>query len=363
MRRNFLGILVILGLLLTVSCSKDEDAPDVPPSTERYTGDSYGELNSPWVKDEKQKSHQTRWSCVYFGTYPANEVVSSDFTAVDAYALAEGDVIVDASLYQRLQQADWDATDDAVIDGKRYHRINGSTAVEASTNREQHYRWDDTNDWHYFTYEPIKWRVLNITGSQALLITDRMPDTHPFNNVDEDTNWADCGLRQWLNDEFLNRAFTTAEQASILETDVENVKNYYFGTPCGPDTRDRVFILSESEAFSSEKATSYGFYPSDGVTDPARHFNSTLYAKCRGAWWSPKTTSLGCSFWFLRVCGYTQANVVYVGAGGDIYNRGIANTCNDAALLPAITIDLSKTDIKVAPSVTSEIITLAALNE
>jgi hypothetical protein len=205
--------------------------------------------------------------------------------------------------------------------------------------------------------------VLNITGSQALLITDRMPDTHPFHDNADDTYWAECSLRKWLNDEFLNQAFTSAEQASILETDVENVKNYYFGTPCGPDTRDRVFILSESEAFSSEKATSYGFYPSDGVTDPARHFNSTLYAKCRGAWWSPKTTSLGCSFWFLRVCGYTQANVVYVGAGGDIYNRGIANTCNDAALLPAITIDLSKTDIKVAPSVTSEIITLAALNE
>ena len=165
MRRNFWGILIILSLLLNVSCSKDEDTPDVPPSTERYTGDSYGELKSPWVKDEKQKNHQTRWSCVYFGTYPANEVVSSDFTAVDNYALAEGDVIVDASLYQRLQNADWDATDDAVIDGKRYHRINGSTAVEASTNREQHYRWDDTNDWHYFTYEPIKWKHLLTVNS------------------------------------------------------------------------------------------------------------------------------------------------------------------------------------------------------
>ena len=350
MRKNFLGILVILGLLLTVSCSKDEGTPDVPPSTERYTGDSYGELNSPWVKDEKQKSHQTIWSCIYFGTYPANEVVSSEFTSVDNYALADGDVIVDAPLYLRLQQANWDAADDAVIDGKRYHRINGSTAVEASTNREQHYRWDDTNDWHYFT-------------TQAMLLADRMPDTHPFHDNANDTYWAECSLRQWLNNNFFNRAFTAEEQTSILETDVENVKNYYFGTPCGPNTRDKVFVLSEAEVFSSEKATNYGFYPSDGVTDPARHFSSTLYAKCRGVWWSPKTTSLGCSFWFLRVSGYTQANVVYVGAGGDIYNRGIANTCNDAALLPAITIDLSRTDIKVAPSVTSEIITLSALNE
>ena len=344
-------LFICLLFVLTMSCSKDEDTPDVPSSTERYTGDSYGELNSPWVKDEKQQSHQTIWSCIYFGTYPTNEVVSGVFTAVDDYALADGDVIVDASLYQRLQQADWDAADDAVIDGKRYHRINGSTAVEASTNREQHYRWDDTNDWHYFTYEPIKWRVLNITGSQALLITDRMPDTHPFHDNADDTYWAECSLRKWLNDEFLNQAFTSAEQASILETDVENVKNYYFGTPCGPDTRDRVFILSESEAFSSEKATSYGFYPSDGVTDPARHFSSTLYAKCRGAWWSPVEGYRGNSFWMMRTSGYNHNYVTYICDFGYIYQQGTAVTCDDAALLPAVTIDLSRAPYSVAPSV------------
>ena len=60
-------LFICLLLALTNSCCKDEDTPDVPSSTERYTGDSYGELNSPWVKDEKQQSHQTIWSCIYFG--------------------------------------------------------------------------------------------------------------------------------------------------------------------------------------------------------------------------------------------------------------------------------------------------------
>ena len=54
-------LFICLLFVLTMSCSKDEDTPDVPSSTERYTGDSYGELNSPWVKDEKQQSHQTIW--------------------------------------------------------------------------------------------------------------------------------------------------------------------------------------------------------------------------------------------------------------------------------------------------------------
>ena len=98
----------------------------------------------------------------------------------------------------------------------------------------------------------------------------------------------------------------------------------------------------------------FGSYPGDGFTDPARRFRSTLYAKCRGAWWSPKETSLGRSFWFLRTNGYTQANAVYVGAGGDIYNRGMVNTCKDAAVLPAIVLDLSRADYQVAPPVRSD---------
>jgi hypothetical protein len=163
-------------------------------------------------------------------------------------------------------------------------------------------------------------------------------------------------MRQWLNTTFLERAFSPSERMSIEETDIDNANNYYFGTSCGPATRDRVFVLSESEAFSSDKAIDYGFYPGDGFTDPARRFRSTLYAKCRGSWWSPNDNEApGESFWFLRTSGYTNANAVYVGAEGDIYNRGMVNTCNDAAVLPAIILDLSQAKYQTAPEVTSSL--------
>ncbi|MBR1446318.1 MAG: hypothetical protein IJ586_04465 [Alloprevotella sp.] len=48
-----------------------------------------------------------------------------------------------------------------------------------------------------------------------------------------------------------------------------------------------------------------------------------------------------------------MSNAVYVGDAGDIYNRGILNTCNDTGLLPAITIDLSSASYVVAPAVSS----------
>jgi hypothetical protein len=44
---------------------------------------------------------------------------------------------------------------------------------------------------------------------------------------------------------------------------------------------------------------------------------------------------------------------VYVGESGDTYNRGIVVTCNDSAVLPAITLNLSKADYQPASPVYS----------
>ena len=317
--------------LSLIACSEDDDEEEVPQKV-------------------------TRWECIHFGSYPANEVVSGSFSAVDDYALEEGDVIVDATLFSQLENAEW-TDNDTEIDGNRFHRINAAGAVSHSDSRAQHYRWTDTETWHYFAYAPIKWRILKQTGDKAVLLADRMPDTCPFNDTYTDTSWSTSSLRCWLNSEFLNRAFTESGIKAIEVTNVKNAANYYFGTDCGPDTQDRVFILSESETFSSPLAVEYGFSNSDSGNDPARRFRSTLYAKCRGAWWSPMEEYHGLSFWFMRSIGYTKANVVYVGESGDTYNRGIVVTCNDAAVLPAITLDLSRADYqKTTPVYSTDIL-------
>ena len=344
--------LLILGAV-TTSCNKDDDEGDSDsPSEERYTGDAYQDLNSPWVKDSDKKTHFTRWECILFGSYPTNEVVSSSFSAVDDYALASGDVIADATLYSRLEDADW-TDDDTEIGGKRYHRLKGSGTVTCSTDREQHYRWTDTDAWHFFAYAPIKWRILKISGTKAVLLADRMPDTCPFHDKDEDVNWSGSHLRQWLNKEFFNRAFSETEREAIELTNVENSPNAQYGTYCGPDTQDYVFILSNNEVFASPLASDYGFYAGSGIDDPARRFRSTLYAKCRGAWWSSVMNYRGNSFWFMRTKGYTPSSITYVCDFGYLYNQGTAVTCDDAAVLPAISIDLTKARYQKAPSVVS----------
>ena len=345
--------LMILGTVVT-ACSNDDVVDDSDPySEERYTGDAYQDLNSPWVRDSEKKTHYTRWDCILFGSYPANEVVSGTFNAVDEYALGQEDVIVDATLYRRLENAEWTDGGDTEIDGKRYHRLNGSECVTCSADREQHYRWTDAKAWHFFAYAPIKWRILKISGTKAVLLADRMPDTHPFHDKDEDVNWSGSQLRQWLNGEFFDRAFSQTERNAIELTSVENPPNVLFGTDSGPNTHDYVFILSSNEVFASSLASDYGFYAGTGTDDPARRFRSTLYAKCRGAWWSSVENYRGNSFWFMRTSGYTPSNITYVCDFGYLYNQGTAVTCDDAAVLPAITVDLAKASFQRSTPVAS----------
>ena len=52
---------------------------------------------------ELPTGQETVWDCVYFGAYPSAEVVKTDWDAVDAYAVQEGDVIRDDSLYEALR--------------------------------------------------------------------------------------------------------------------------------------------------------------------------------------------------------------------------------------------------------------------
>ena len=208
------GIWILSAFLLLsggVTCCTpmDQDRPE----------ESYMGLQNPRQTAVGGKDNEVTWSCIEFGSYPAAEVVDGSFDAVDAYAVREGDVIRDAALYKKLSEAVW--TDgETEIDGHRYRRINGTGAVSAASERAQHYRWADTDSWHYFAFAPMKWRVLKLTGTQALLLADRMPDVYPFNDEAVDVCWEKSGLRRWLNGEFLDRAFSAEEQAFILTVEV-----------------------------------------------------------------------------------------------------------------------------------------------
>lgn len=310
---------------------------------------------------------ETTWSCVYFGSYPTCEIVSDEFSAVDDYAVSDGDVICDPELYSELNAANWE-DDEAAVKGEKYRRIRSEN--EQEDHREQHYNWND-DSYHYFRYEPIKWRVIETESNEAVLMADRQLDCAAYNETAKGVYWEDCTLRSFLNgfdgsfnsdgvsfaektqDSFFKTAFSESEQKSIVKSTVNNKDNYYFGTHCGEATEDYVYIFDEAEVFASEDAGHYGFTNSDGYADAARRFKPTLYAMAKGAWYSPVAGNEGNGFWFLRTNGYTTANVDYICDFGSVYNRGTYVTVSDAGVIPVIRVNTVSARLRSAGTVCS----------
>ena len=135
------------------------------------------------------------------------------------------------------------------------------------------------------TKEPIKWRVLSVNGNDAFLLADKNLDAKPYNEKCTDVTWATCTFRTWLNDAFLNTAFTSAEQAAIKNTTVVNDDNPYYDTEGGENTTDKVYLLSIAEAGN----TAYGFNGEFRTESETREAKNTAYAKECGALTSTST--------------------------------------------------------------------------
>ena len=98
--------------------------------------------------------------------------------------------------------------------------------------------------------EPIEWEILEESSKGMLLVSRYVLEVRPYHDEEEDVTWEKCRLRSWLNDEFLNKAFTEKEQGRIRVTELTNPGNPVHGTPGGNNTWDRIFLLSVDEVIS-----------------------------------------------------------------------------------------------------------------
>ena len=93
------------------------------------------------------------------------------------------------------------------------------------------------------TKEPIKWRVMDVSETNAVLMADSILDYSPYNENEERNGiyWGSSDIRNWLNDYFYNNAFTNAEREIIESTSHENgsklIDSVYKGV-----TEDRLML-------------------------------------------------------------------------------------------------------------------------
>ncbi len=150
---------------------------------------------------------------------------------------------------------------------------------------------------------PIEWRVLDVQDGKALLISDKILEMVRFNEKYADTCWACSILRDWMNGEFYEKAFTDAEKAEIVATEVVTPDNAKRGTKGGDTCEDKVFALSIEEL---EK-----YFP----VAADRRAAATGHASEDGIYTYDET---GYSIWWLRSPGYRQYAASRVGTGGAI---------------------------------------------
>ena len=207
--------------------------------------------------------------------------------------------------------------------------------------------------------EDLEWQVLSVEDGNILVISKYALDAKQYFNANTYGTWETSFLREWLNNDFYNNAFSENEKKQIPSTILENKDNSYWAMSGGNNTTDKVFCLSveEIEMYFGDYSLYY----------PQRHhgFNQKLicaptqYAINNGAsyvditleeynddlksygYTSDVVGTRGC-WWWLRTPGHYSSGSCTVGsyghAGEDCYSLIAGDIC---AVRPAIYINLS----------------------
>ena len=172
--------------------------------------------------------------------------------------------------------------------------------------------------------EDIEWLVLAKKGTKILVISKYALDRKPYNTSYEDVTWETCPLRNWLNIDFINAAFSAEEKAMIPTVTVSADNNPEYSTNPGKATQDQVFLLSITEAnkyFSSDSARQCE--PTDYAVD--NDYGESYSGNC---------------WWWLRSPGEYQTDAANVYQAGDVSERG-RRVYHYGAVRPALWIDLN----------------------
>ncbi len=172
--------------------------------------------------------------------------------------------------------------------------------------------------------EEIEWLVLDIKNDKALLISKYVLDCKKFNDDYDNTNvtWETSTIRQWLNNDFYDSAFSEEEKKRIPTVTVsadENPDYMNENVFQGDDTNDKIFLLSVKEA--------YNYFSSD----EKRNCEPTKFAKNNGIVYN------NCWYW-LRTVGKTQDSAAEV-EDGYVFSHG-RNVNESHSVRPVMWINL-----------------------
>ena len=177
---------------------------------------------------------------------------------------------------------------------------------------------------------PIKWRVLENSGNELFVLSEYILDCKRYHGKSADIKWRDCvditwhdcDLRIWLNDEFYNKAFNSAEKEFVKVTHCTG------NGEDSPDTKDKIFLLSVSEIKDLSEIHGKDFRRAVGTdfakTKKPDGCNLYVYDKTnKDNYIILDGEEVGCSWWWLRTQGNKPSRAYFIGTSFSI--RSYAN--------------------------------------
>ena len=232
---------------------------------------------------------------------------------------------------------------DVSVDGTKYRRI---TKEDRNYDKDYGDHVFGTDTYRYFQWEPIKWKVLNNDGESLFLMTDQAIDCKSYHETEDNITWEKCNLRTWLNGNFYASAFDENEQSAIVEQELVNEDNAYEYTDGGNDTKDKVYLLSLSDACDPV----YGYCSSPFTGSASRWQQPTDYTFVRGAYTYSSNNTGGNQncWWWIRTPGESQKKAVKIGDDGNVGKLGSWCDTPTMSVCPVVKIDLSSQEWSLA---------------
>ena len=288
---------------------------------------------------------------IEFGSYPQSKVTDPRIISVLDGFLTD-DVWVSYDYYigtgteydGNMTSSDYMKYADLELNGEKYRAVRFSqyrptvtSDVSSEATSVQDNNGYELNTTYFFKYEPLTWTVLD--PDEGYVMSNIAIDAQAYENFsyyDPDSfdsasgpmvyngkdckylanDWSKCSLREWLNRDFFNTAFTAEEKAQIGKTYLNNNSSFNSSLD-GAGTFDKIFTISFYDAINSD----YGFDEGGSRSDFARIKPATDYAMCQGAE-VVSYTGGNIPYWWLRTTGLYGAFAFGVAPGGWIVSSG-----------------------------------------
>jgi len=158
------------------------------------------------------------------------------------------------------------------------------------------------------------WKILEIENDKALILSDKILMKESYHSTDERVTWEGCDLRQYLNGTFYENIFTIEERNLIIEMNIKNTANQWYGINGGVDTTDKIFLLSLEEVvrYFGDSGQLVNI-PADNVYKISDEYDSKRVAKDKDS------DNVG---WWLRSPGARTDLTVFVDYEGKIQAAG-----------------------------------------